>query len=75
MTSIADQVREIIEPYVGAAVSGMCLRAAAADLGKDEHALEQCDIPTIVDTVGSLMRPVAPAEVITEVSERLGVLG
>lgn len=60
MTTVAEQAREILEPYVGGMVADTCVRATALSIGKSSDALGVEDIETLGASIRRLLAPIAP---------------
>jgi hypothetical protein len=69
--SIESHVRDILEPFVGPAVVGMCLRAAAAKVGKNVDELTPADLSQVASTVRTVLTPIAPPETIEALATRI----
>lgn len=67
MTSVAQSVRSILEPYVGPMVADTCVRASALSIGKVSDDLEAGDLPAIEQNIRRSLGPVASSAVIDDV--------
>jgi hypothetical protein len=64
MASVAECVRTVLGPYVGATAADTCVRATALSIGKTTDDLTRADLPALGESIRRLMGPVAPANVI-----------
>ncbi|MHB1340527.1 MAG: hypothetical protein ACYC77_05770 [Coriobacteriia bacterium] len=60
MTTLAESVVDILEPYVGRMVADTCVRATALSMGKSADELVAADVPALESNVRRLLGPVAP---------------
>ncbi|PKQ20705.1 MAG: hypothetical protein CVT66_03855 [Actinobacteria bacterium HGW-Actinobacteria-6] len=67
MTSLAEMVVVILEPYVGQMVADTCVRATALSLGKSADELQGADMPALESNVKRLLGPIAPMQTIEHI--------
>lgn len=60
MTTVAEQARGVLEPWVGGMVADTCVRATALSLGKSSDALGVGDIEALGASIRRLLAPIAP---------------
>ncbi len=71
VSTIAEIVVDILEPFVGHMVADTCVRATALSLGKSGEDLVPEDMPALEANVRRLLSPVAPRDTITAIIARI----
>jgi len=68
MLPVGDRMQAILVPYVGDALAGMLLRAAASDVGKKPEELTSVDVNQAVESLSKLLSPIAPPATIQTIA-------
>jgi len=74
MSQVADVVRDVLTPLVGAPAATMCLHAAASSLGKQADMLTRADLPSVAERIRTDMRPFTSPELLDEAVQRIKTL-
>ena len=67
VTTLAETVVGILEPFVGHMVADTCVRATALSLGKSTDELAEEDVGSLRSNVRRLLSPIAPQDTISAI--------
>lgn len=68
---LAEEVRDILHPYVGPIIADTCVRATALSVGKTCEQLDTGDIPVLSANIRRLLAPIASRPTIETIVARI----